>query len=42
MNIITVLELIKSIGLILLGIGLILFAVGKIIERRNDNSKNKL
>ncbi len=36
MNLMTVLEIIKSVGLLLIGIGLIGYAVGKIIEYRHD------
>lgn len=36
MDLMTVLEIIKSVGLLFIGIGLIGYTVGKIIERRND------
>ena len=36
MDLMTVLEIIKSVGLLLIGIGLTGYTVGEIIERRND------
>lgn len=36
MDFLTVIELVKAVGLLLIGIGLICYAVGKIIERRNE------
>ena len=37
MDFLTILEIIKSIGLMLIGIGLVIYAVGKINERRNGD-----
>lgn len=36
MDFLTVIEFVKAVGLLLIGIGLICYAVGKIIERRNE------
>lgn len=36
MNVMTVLEIVKSVGLMLIGIGLVLYAAEAIIERRKD------
>lgn len=36
MNVMTVLDIVKSVGLMLIGIGLIMYAVEAIIERRKD------
>lgn len=36
MNVMTVLEIVKSAGLMLIGTGLVIYAAGAIIERRND------
>lgn len=39
MNLMTVLEITKAVGLILIGIGIIGYAVGKIIELRNGRKE---
>lgn len=36
MNVMAVLGIVKSVGLMLIGIGLIIYAAGAIIERRNN------
>lgn len=35
MDIMTILELIKSIGILLIGIGIIIYSVGALLDRRN-------
>ncbi len=37
MDFLTIIEIVKAVGLLLIGAGLILYAVGKIIERRNES-----
>lgn len=36
MDFLTIIEILKAAGLLLIGAGLVLYAVGKIIERRNE------